>query len=297
MNRREFLRRGAAFAAGLAAAGLFRFRGGAEAAVEAGPEIVAAKGDTPENLTYQAVKMLGGMEKFVRTGSRVVVKPNIAWDRTPEQAANTHPGVVAAIVRMCKRAGASEILVLDNPCNPWNVTYYRSGIAEAVKDAGGVVKPPQRFRKVGLPEAQVLKEAEILEEVLDADLLINVPVVKVHGSQAKITVSMKNLMGTVKDRGFFHRTDLNRCIMEIAGYLKPGLTIIDASRILLSNGPAGPGMVKEPNIVAAGRDFVALDAFGADLLGIRPETVPHIQMAVELGLGEGDLRKIKIKYV
>jgi uncharacterized protein (DUF362 family) len=108
---------------------------------------------------------------------------------------------------------------------------------------------------------------------------------------------MKNLMGAVKDRGFFHRTDLNRCIVEIAGYLKPGLTIIDATRILVTNGPAGPGMVKEPNIVAAGRDFVALDAFGADLLGIRPETVPHIQMAMELGLGEGDLRKIKIKYV
>ncbi len=258
-------------------------------------EIVVVKGTNPEEITARAVEGIGGIQKYVRKGARVVIKPNIGWDRTVEQGANTHPAVVKSLVKLCRRAGASEVVVLDNTCNPWNVTYLKSGIADAVKEAGGVMKPPARYRKVAIPGGQVLKEADILEEILEADVFINAPVCKVHGSQARVTLAMKNLMGIVKDRGFFHRADMNQCIVDIAAHVKPAFTVLDATRILLTNGPAGPGTVKELNTVAAGTDFVALDAYGATLLGVKPETVRHIKIAGEIGLGEAEIANVKIR--
>lgn len=297
MKRREFLGKSLIFIAGLGFSQLFKI---GRKEVEGGDfksKIVVAKGDSPEDITIKAIEGLGGIENFVKKGNKVLIKPNIAWDRTIEQAANTHPDVVKALIKMCKKAGASEIIVVDNSCSPWKVTYYKSGIEAVVKEAGGIINPPLNFRKVTISGTQVLKEAEILEDVLDADVIINVPIVKVHGSDAKVTISMKNLMGIVKDRGYFHRTDLSRCIAEIASYIKPHLIVIDATRVLLTGGPAGPGMVKQLNMVAAGTDFVALDAFGATLLGINPDTVRHIQIAIEMGLGQGDLSKVNVKYL
>ncbi|MCM8825336.1 MAG: DUF362 domain-containing protein, partial [Candidatus Omnitrophica bacterium] len=128
-------------------------------------------------------------------------------------------------------------------------------------------------------------------------VLINVPVAKVHGSQAKITISMKNWMGAVKDRGFFHRTDLNQCIADISSFLKPAFTIVDATRILLTKGPQGPGEVKETRTVFGGLDFVALDAYGATLLGINPSEVKHLQIAEKMNLGRADLSKVRLTYV
>ena len=297
MRRREFLKKSFILIGGLGLSKFFRFSREIAEGGERTSEIFVAKGENPEEITFRAVKGAGGIERFVKRGSKVVIKPNIAWNRRPEQAANTNPLVVKALVSMCKQAGASEVVVIDHPCNPWKVTYSVSGIKRCVEEAGGIMKPPSRYRKVYISGTKILKSAEVLEEVLDADVVINVPVVKVHGSRARVTISMKNLMGVVKDRGFFHRTDLNRCIAEIAYYIKPPLTVIDATRILLTRGPQGPGQVKETQIVAAGTDFVALDAFGTKLLGKNPEEVPHIQIAKEMGLGESDLSKIKIRYV
>jgi len=296
MERREFLKKSIWILAG---AGLSRYVGlgfrKVANAGESGAEIVMVKGTDSEKITFRALEMLGGMKQFVKKGQRVVVKPNIAWNRTVEQAANTHPCVVKALIKMCLQVGASQVVVIDNTCNPWNLTYVTSGMESAVKEAGGLLKGPQSFKKVTLPQATILKEAEVLEEVLNADVVINVPVVKVHGSQAKVTLSMKNLMGVVKDRGYFHRTDLNRCIAEIAGYIKPHLTVLDATRILLTRGPQGPGEVKVLETVLAGTDFVALDTYGSTLLGVKPEIVPHIQMAAEMGLGQNDLSRIKVR--
>lgn len=296
MDRREFLKKSFLAVAGIGLARYLRFEKRAEGGIKSS-EIFAAKGGNPENNTYRAVKAAGGIEQFVKRGSKVVIKPNIAWNRTPEQAANTNPFVVGALVKLCKKAGASEVIVIDHTCNPWKMTYKVSGISDAVEKAGGIMKPPTRYRKVSISGTTVLKQADILEEILDADLVINVPVVKVHGSRARITISMKNLMGVVRDRGYFHRTDLNRCIAEISYFIKPALTVIDATRILLTRGPQGPGKVKEEGIVAAGTDMVALDAFGAKLLGENPDNIPHLKIASQLGLGTYDLNKIKIKYV
>lgn len=295
MKRREFIRNGALTIAGLGVSTLFGGRGkGILMAAEAGSEIAVAKGGTPENLTVKAVNGVGGMGSFVKTGDKVVIKPNIAWNRTPEQAANTHPEVVSTLIKLCKKAGASEVLVIDHPCNPWKVTYVTSGIGKAVETAGGTMRPPIKFRKVAINGTKLLKEAEVLEEVLDADVLINVPVAKVHGS-SKATIAMKNLMGVVKDRGYFHRTDLHRCIAEINYYIRPALTVVDATRVLLTRGPQGPGVVNELGIVAAGTDFVALDAFCTKLLDLNISDVAHIQMGAEMKMGISDLSRVRIK--
>ena len=297
MKRREFLRKSLIFIAGLGFSQFFKIGRKELEGEDFKSKIVVCEGESPEDITIKAIEGLGGIESFVKKGNKVLIKPNIAWDRTIEQAANTHPDVIKALVKLCKKAGASEVVVTDNTCHPWKVTYYKSGIETAVKEVGGIMKPPLNFKKVSISGTQVLKEAEILEDVLDADVIINVPVVKVHSSEAKVTISMKNLMGIVKDRGFFHRTDLSRCIVEISSYIKPHLTVIDATRILLTGGPQGPGMVKQLNMVAAGTDFVALDSFGTKLLGINPDTVRHIQIAKEIGLGQSDLNRVSIKYL
>jgi len=295
MKRREFIRSGVLTVAGLGISSLFGGRGrGFLAADEAGSEIAVAKGGSPEDLTRRAVDGAGGIGRFVKAGSRVVIKPNIAWNRTPEQAANTHPEVISALVKLCKKAGASQVIVIDHPCNPWNVTYVTSGIKEAVEKAGGIMRPPQKFRKVSIEGTKVLKEAQVLEEVLDADVLINVPVAKVHGG-ARVTIAMKNLMGVVKDRGFFHRNDLHRCIAEINYYIRPAFTVVDATRVLTTRGPQGPGVVRELGIVAAGTDFVALDSFGTKLLDKDVSGVAHIRMGDEMKMGVSDLARVKIK--
>lgn len=296
MNRKEFLKAGLWATIGLFVSKFGRFSV-SEAQTSNSSVIFVSKDSTPSEMTVRVVKALGGIEKFIKKGNKVVIKPNIAWNRTPEQAANTHPEVVGTLVKLCLNAGASSIIVTDVTCHPWQTTYTTSGIKDAVESAGGTMKPADRFRAVSIPSGVVLKEANVLEYVLDADVVINVPVVKVHGSQARVTISMKNWMGVVKDRGFFHRTDLNQCIVDISSYLKPSFTIVDATRILLTNGPQGPGTVKETKMVFGGFDFVALDAFGANLLGINPSDVRHIQIAKQMELGEADLSKIKVRYV
>ncbi|HOK79591.1 MAG TPA: DUF362 domain-containing protein [bacterium] len=297
MDRKEFLKTSLVAAAGLILAKYSKVSGRPVKSSEQKSEIFVARDASPSELTARVIKSLGGIERFVRKGARVVVKPNIAWNRSPEQAANTHPDVVGTIVNLSKKAGASTVIVTDVTCNPWQVTYTKSGIRQAVETAGGIMNGPEKFRKVSIPSGVVLKEADVLEDILDADVLINVPVVKVHGSEAKVTISMKNWMGAVRDRGYFHRTDLNQCIADISSFLKPTITIVDATRILLTRGPQGPGEVKETKMVFGGFDFVALDAFGATLLGVNPLEVRHIQIAGKMGLGESDLSKVKVNYV
>ncbi|MCM8821250.1 MAG: DUF362 domain-containing protein [Candidatus Omnitrophica bacterium] len=297
MDRKEFLKTGIVATLGLIASKYTRISETPSVAAESSSEIFISKNGSPEEMTFRVVKAMGAINKFVKKGSKVVIKPNIAWNRTPEQAATTHPEVVGALVKMCRNAGASSIIVTDVTCNPWQTTFVTTGIKDAVENAGGTMRAPEKFRTVSIPNGAVLKEASILEDILDADVLVNVPVAKVHGSQARITISMKNWMGAVRDRGFFHRTDLNQCIVDISSFLKPAFTIVDATRILLTRGPQGPGEVKETRTVCGGLDFVALDAYGATLLGVNPSEVRHLQIAEKMGLGIADLSKVKLTYV
>lgn len=298
MKRRELLRR---LGFGLTAIGLGQVSVAQRRGTERQPVVVVAEKDSPAELVRKAVKALGGMGRFVKKGNRVLIKPNIAFARPPEGAANTNPEVVAELVRLCFEAGAKEVIVLDYTLDPARVTYEMSGIAKAAEAQGArmVYVSPQDFVPVEVQKGKILSahEVRVLKQVLDADVFINVPIAKTH-SGARLTLGMKNLMGIIQDRGAWHRSgDLHQCIADFVTAVKPHLTIVDAIRILASGGPKGPGRVERKDTIIASTDIVAADAYATTLFGMKPEDVPHIIKAEELGVGVADLKKVKIVKV
>ncbi|OQX86358.1 cytoplasmic protein [candidate division KSB1 bacterium 4484_87] len=263
-------------------------------------DLAVVRNGQPAAMVRKAVEMLGGMSKFVKKGQTVVVKPNIGWDRVPEQAATTNPEVVAEVVRMCKEAGASKVMVFDNTCNQARRCYTRSQIQKKAKEAGADVSfmYKQKFQKVRIPDGIELKTWEIYTDALKADVLINVPIAK-HHSLSRVTLGMKNLMGLIGgNRGKIHN-HFNVKITDLNTIIKPQLTILDAVRILLRNGPQGGNLkdVNEMNTIVAGADIVAVDAFGATLFGLLPDQLGFLKEAYSRGLGEMNLDKLKIKKV
>ncbi|HOC67692.1 MAG: hypothetical protein BWX80_03440 [Candidatus Hydrogenedentes bacterium ADurb.Bin101] len=300
-SRREFLKHSA-----LAGAVTLGGAAWAETAVEAaGPlDMAIARwkgGDSPVSdiavkLTEQALEALGGMKRFVSKGDVVWIKPNIGWDRTPEQAGNTNPDVVKTLVRMCLDAGAKTIKVGDNPCNPAEKTYVTSKIGEYARDAGAeiVFLDANRYRDMDIG-GERLKMHPVYPEIVECDLVISVPITK-HHSATKMTNCMKNFMGVVEKRQIFHQ-DLPTCIADITAFMKPRIAVMDAVRILTANGPTGGDLkdVRQPNIIAAGTDLVALDAFGAELLGQDPKTMETVMAGEKRGLGVSDYHSLKLK--
>jgi len=299
ISRRDFLKIVGFGSLTLATRGVFPLGSSEEPFGKDEPDLVVAEDGSPKDMVRAAVGALGGMDKFIGRDKSVVVKPNIAWARTPSQAANTDPEVVEEIVKLCYQAGASRVIVMDHTCNNYLVTYEKSGIKAAAQRAKAVVKPAHEqkyYERVVLPKAKIMKECEILKDILAAGALINVPVAKVHGG-ATVTLSMKNLMGTVWDRGFLHKEGLHQCIADLSTYVKPQLIIMDAVRILTTKGPQGPGEVLTPNKIVAGTDPVALDAYGTELLGKKAEDIPHIVYAHKMGIGEINLDRLNIKKI
>jgi uncharacterized protein (DUF362 family) len=310
VTRRDFLRR--ALGATLAACGLSGMAGlrspeSVEAAAPSGPTIAAAAGKEPAGglrpagLVRAAVEALGGMGRFVRQGARVLVKPNIAWARKPEQAATTNPEVVAEIVRLCKSAGAREVKVVDHALDrPDALVLRMTGIREAAEKAGATVSLASSaalYERVNLRRGKALRSADVLRDLRRADVFINVPIAKVHGTTG-LTLGCKNLMGTVWDRGAWHGSaSLDQAIADYAAEIRPHLVILDAVRILLTNGPTGPGRTEDRGMVVAGTDPLAVDAYGATLFGRQPRDVGHLARAYEMGVGEINLDRIRIKYV
>ncbi|MDO8683168.1 MAG: DUF362 domain-containing protein [Armatimonadota bacterium] len=267
----------------------------------AAAQLAVASGKDPAAMVAAAVAALGGMETFVKQGNRVVIKPNAAWARTPENAATTNPKVVAAIVELCKKAGASEILVVEHAIDkPAEMVFNITGIRPACEAAGAKVISAgnqSMYRRVAIENCKILTEEQVIKHVLDADVFINVPVGKCH-SDTKVSLGMKNLMGVIWSRQPWHSSDsVHQCIAEFCTAVRPDLIILDANRILLTNGPKGPGETKEVGQVIAGTDPVAVDAYGATLFKLKPADVDHIRIANELGLGEIDLNKVKIVKV
>jgi uncharacterized protein (DUF362 family) len=265
-------------------------------------DLIAVRNGGPVEMFEAGIAAIGGMKAFVKKGQHVVVKPNIAWDKPPEIPANTNPELVAAIVRECLKAGASKVTVFDHTCHNWERCYKTSGIAKAVEDAGGRMAPANlesHYREVDLPKAKTLKKALVHKEMLDCDVFINVPVLKHHGG-AKLSLTMKNLMGVVWDRRIFHNSGLDQCIADLCFAPKiPDLNIIDAYRILRKNGPQG--RAEEDGELAQyqmfGTDMVALDAAAAKLYGMKPEDLGFVRIASEMGAGQADLGKVKIKRI
>jgi len=254
--------------------------------------MAVVKGASPDLVTRKAIELIGGMGSFVSKGDVVLVKPNIGWDRVPEQAANTNPVVVGTLVALALEAGAKKVVVADNPCNDARRTYVRSGIADAAKNAGAevVYMEDRHYVKTNL-NGEVIKDWLVYRGAIEADKIINVPIAKHHGLGG-LTLAMKNLMGvTGGARNLMHQR-LPESIVDLGAFFKPRLTVLDAVRILKANGPQGGSTqdVVELNTVAASADPVHIEAFGVTLFGKKVEDFPTVALAEKRGLGTGDFR-------
>jgi len=317
MDRREFIKLATRSSAGVIAAGGFGYwlakrskkpevqveiSGSLDFTVPvdpALPELASARGDSPYKLTEMVVDALGGMKRFVSNGDIVVIKPNIGWDRSPQQAANTNPEVVKKTIELCFEAGAKKVIVTDSSCNDPRRCYARSGIAKASREVDAEVQLPEerKLRRVNMG-GSILKSWPIYTQYLEADKVINIPILK-HHNLTKLTIGMKNWYGIIGGiRGQLHQ-DIHNSIADLAQFMKPTLVILDAFRVLISNGPQGgsPRNVKNMNIVAAGVDQVAVDAYGAHIFGHKPEEIQYIKIANQRGLGKMNIDEINLLSV
>ncbi len=261
------------------------------------PDLTLIQGDSPAQITKEAINAIGGIKRFVAKGDVVIVKPNIGWDRTPEQAACTNPEVVKAVVELCVEADAKQVIVMDNTISPARRAYARSGIAKAAKEAGA--KTPyvndHHLKKMAL-NGEWFKEWEVYTDFVEADKIINVPIAKTH-SLSRLTMGLKNWLGAVGGpRNQLHQ-GIDYAMIDLAKFFKPALTVLDAYRILWRNGPQG-GRLSDAKLyktVVAGVDYVAVDALGATFFEIKPEELTYLQLASERGLGSIDLEKLKIE--
>ncbi len=303
MDRREFLKQQAMGALWLSAgsSGLLLPKIGL---ADTTPDVSVVKGPTAA-ATRAAVEMIGGMRKFVKSGNRVIIKPNMSFSSSPRQATNTHPDVVRELAIMCKEAGASKILVLDHTLAPPELCLNRSGIRKACESVGRdmvfAVNEDDLFREVNIPLGESKKNAEIPREVLKSDVLIAAPVAKSH-SATGVSLSMKGMMGLIWSRRPMHVWGLDTGIVDICTLLKADLTVIDGSRVLSTNGPRGPGKVLIENTIIASKDMVAADAYAVSAFiwygkRFKPRQVGHILKAHERGLGRMDLENLTIKKV
>ncbi|HSV88967.1 MAG TPA: DUF362 domain-containing protein [Bacteroidales bacterium] len=264
-------------------------------------DLVAVRGGEPVPMYRRAIQELGGMQRFVKSGQRVVVKPNIAWDVTPERGANTNPELVGAIVRDCIAAGASRVFVFDHTVDQWQRAYSTSGIEQAAREAGALVVPgnfERDYHEVQIPGARRLRTAKVHQQIIEADVIINVPILKHHGSTT-VTIAMKNLMGIVWDRRFWHINDLHQCIADFCLYRKPDLNIVDAYLVMTRNGPRGVSTadltVMKSLVISP--DIVAADAASTLIFGEQPRDIGHIRIGAEMGIGQINLEALNIKRV
>ncbi len=304
-DRREFMKKSLSMGAAVGGALLFgrpeKLLAGN--AASGAPDLVAVKNGEPDVMFDKAIALMGGMKKFVEKGQTVVVKPNIAWNKTPEFGANTNPLLVKSIIEHCFGAGAKKVYVLDHigflSAGMERKCYRNSGIEDAAKSAGALVAPADNekyYQKVDIPEAKVLKTVAVHEKILEADVFINVPILKDH-SFARLTIAMKNLMGAIWDQMSYHSIGLDECIADFCLFKKPDLNIVDAYRVMTQNGPQGMSLedVTMKKTLLISKDIVAVDSAAAKIFGMAPETVNYIKMGHELGVGNINLHELKIE--
>jgi len=294
-SRREFLRAAGGAAAAVAAGSSLPSK--VFAAEGKTVAVSVASGGNPAECARKAVELLGGMKVFVSRGDVVVLKPNIGWDRTPEQAANTNPEFVVAVAGMCLAAGAKSVRVFDRTCNEPRRCYVNSGIQEAVEafakagGAGDAVRiyhvEDRKFVRTAIPTPLVLPEWDLYRDALEADRIIDLPIAK-HHTLSGVTLGLKNMMGIMGgNRGQVHAR-LSECLVDIHRRVPVSLTVIDASRVLMRNGPSGGNLadVKAFGKAFASADVVAADAVAAEeLFGLKPAEVAHVRKAMESGIG------------
>jgi uncharacterized protein (DUF362 family) len=265
-------------------------------------DLVVTSGE-PGAATKKALEAIGGISRFVKKGQRVVLKPNMSFARTPDFSASTHPSVVAAVAQACIEAGAHQVLVLDHTLQRAELCLERTGIRDACKNIPGVhvlaLQEKKFYREIKIPQGKVLERVEVVKEILDNPVLINIPVAKSH-SATGVSLGMKGLMGLIWDRESFHsQYNINQAIADLGIVIKPQLTILDATRALVSGGPGGPGEVKKPNLIIAGTDPVAVDSYGVSIVpwygqNFKGRQVEHLLAAHQRGLGKIDIEQLKV---
>jgi len=304
MKRRDFLK--SSVGASMAAGAAFGLGGYEKLWTKASPaatyDMVAVMGGNPEAMFDLGIQELGGMASFVQKGQKVLIKPNMGWDVMPDLAANTNPLLVKRIIEHCFKAGAKEVYVLDHSIDNWVNCYKNSGIERASKSAKAKVVPANSesyYQQIDIPGGIKLKSAKVHELLLETDVFINVPILKDHNS-VRMSCCLKNAMGLVWDRGYWHSNDLNQCIADYALFeKKPALNVIDCYNVMVKHGPQG---VSKEDVVSMKSqiittDWVAGDAAGARMLGIPVERIEYIPIAHKMGLGNMNLESLDIKRI
>jgi uncharacterized protein (DUF362 family) len=290
LSRRRFIKTSSAGVAAIAAGSILPLR--AEES-KGKSEVYTGKGKAAD-IIPKIMKKMGGMGRFVKEGSRVMIKPNISFANPPDWATTTSPEAIHTVAKLCLDAGAKKVIVCDNTLREPDICKEKTGVMDALKDLKGtVVFVPKRdnmFVEKTSDKAKELMRTDVVKEVYRADALISLPITKSH-SAGGVSLGLKGLMGLIKDRDIFHREmDLHLAVAEQLYYITPTLTIIDASRALLDNGPAGPGKVVQIDKYVAGTDPVAVDSFGVTLASwygrqMEGKNVKHIRNAAEMGFG------------
>ena len=304
MKRREFLRKsagaGIVTGAAISLGGYNKIWGASTQSNKY--DVVAVMGGNPDAMFDLGIQELGGMGNFVKKGQKVLIKPNIGWDVIPDLAANTNPLLVRRIIEHCIRAGAKDVYVFDHTCDNWVNTYRNSGIERAAKAAGARVLPGNTenyYQQIEIPGGVRLKRTKVHQLLLETDVWINVPILKDHNS-TRMTACLKNTMGLVWDRGWWHANDLHQCIADYALYeKKPVLNVIDCYNVMVKNGPKGVSkedvVQMKSQILTA--DWVAGDAAAARMLGLEPEKIDYIPIAHKTGLGNMKLESLSIQRI
>ena len=306
LTRRQFIR-GAATAVALPKMFFLQTHARPSVAYAAGDaDLAIAQQGSPSQLLQAALAPLGGMGRFVKKGQRVVIKANIAWARTPDQACTNNPELLSALIKTCYQAGAKRVAVWDHTCDNYQFCFARSGLKKASQEAGADIFSGHGrnvYKQIPVPKGKKLKTVEIIQDVLDTDVFINIPLPKQHFA-TELTLGLKNLMGIVWDMELLHKIDLHQCIADINTIRKPDLVVVDAIRILTTNGPKGPGKTEDIGEVLASTDIVAVDAYSAAYFKhpktqkpFKPAEVLFVKHAYDLGLGEIDLSKVRVKKV
>jgi uncharacterized protein (DUF362 family) len=264
------------------------------------PDMAVIYGGEPRQLVQRALQELGGIARFISRADVVIVKPNIAWDRTPEQAANTNPELVAEVVRQCWSAGAKKVIVTDVSCNDPRRCFQRSGIADAARAEGAEVllPDPAKFKQVDLG-GDLLQDWPVFQPFLEADKIINLPIAK-HHSLTGTTLGMKNWYGILGGQRHRLHQKIHESLVDLADFVRPTLTLIDSYRVLLRNGPTGGNLedVLVKKTLVGGTDPVALDAYVAKAYwNLDPPALPYLKMAADRGLGSLSFEKLRTQVV
>jgi uncharacterized protein (DUF362 family) len=269
------------------------------------PDLAVIHG-SPENAVQKIFEQFGGIEKFVTANCTVLLKPNVSFPNPKTVGSTTSPELIKAVAEAVLKAGAKRVIIADHTMGDSALCFQKTGIESALTSLQNVKIMPldqeSLYSEISIPDGVALKSVKSAKIIERCDLFINLPCAKSHLS-TQVSFGLKNLMGLVWDRQFFHSgTDLHTAIAELATVIKPHFTILDATRSLVTGGPTGPGKIQETSTIVAGRDPLAVDSYSASMVNwnnrtTEAATIEHLAIAAKLGIGQSDLKKLVITHL